>query len=379
MNNIALILYRLTTIFFVLFFSIVLTGCGGSSNNTKRSSKAYSSPTQTPEPTNNTAPVLTLLGQPLVSIGINDNYHDEGALALDSEDGNISTSITTTGIVNVAQVGDYMITYKVTDSMGKSSQTISRIVRVYDYIPAQQTMRQSEINDAPLSYLEHLPANYSANNKAPLIIFNHGSGATNTNNLSDVECCGLPRIIKSGPWDNELSFVILSPQRNIGLDIEKLNQFMEYAIRHYNIDQQRIYMTGWSQGGLATMLYALAYPEQLAAISVMATGFFQGAPASVCSIDNMPIWMFLGEKDSSFINGAGQTAVNEFMKCGFQPEPRLTTYLEGDHFLTSIWPFLSNEEHDISPSSDTIEQSLFSWFLQFSRNNSTITVHNTTQ
>ena len=57
-------------------------------------------------------------------------FHDPGATALDHEDGDITSKIATTSTVNMSAVGNYTITYNVTDSAGAQAVEVVRVVKV---------------------------------------------------------------------------------------------------------------------------------------------------------------------------------------------------------------------------------------------------------
>ena len=63
--------------------------------------------------TDNTAPVITLEGQQIVTINVGQAYADAGATAHDAVDGDISKSIKTTGVVDPGKPGVYTVTYSV--------------------------------------------------------------------------------------------------------------------------------------------------------------------------------------------------------------------------------------------------------------------------
>lgn len=77
----------------------------------------------------NNPPEITLLGDNPIIITKGDAYTDPGATATDTEDGDLTDSITVEGVVNTALVGTYTITYTVTDS-GGLSDTKTRTVFV---------------------------------------------------------------------------------------------------------------------------------------------------------------------------------------------------------------------------------------------------------
>jgi predicted esterase len=351
----------------MLLYIVLLQSCGGS--NTSQTPVVIQD--ETPQPDNNpvkdednTQPDVTLVGEAVITLGTGQDYIDQGALAIDDEDGDLSNQITVIGTVNINVVADYLLRYRVTDSGGGSDET-SRIVRVYDSEPIKQSSRRIGNTSADLSYLEHLPVDYNSdvNYAAPLIIFSHGSGATGTGNLGDVECCGLPAAILYDSWDNTLPFVILSPQRINGLDVFALDDFIEYALQNYHVDPQRVYLAGWSQGANISLGYLVNYPDKVAAVVPVAGGWFQGLPIHVCDAADVPMWSFVGSRDSSLITNTGITAAEAINSCNPADQAKLTNYVQGTHFSTSLWPFIPSETHAITELSDKLEPNLFEWLL----------------
>jgi uncharacterized protein YegL len=83
-----------------------------------------------PDNTDNIAPVITLIGSSTIKHLINTPFTDPGATAFDTEDGVITYKITKSGSVNTNQVGSYVLTYRVTDSLGLAALPVVRIVDV---------------------------------------------------------------------------------------------------------------------------------------------------------------------------------------------------------------------------------------------------------
>jgi hypothetical protein len=77
------------------------------------------------------APVITILGNNPDSVHKGATYTDAGATALDNKDGDVTSSIVTTGTVNTDAVGTYEITYTVSDALGNEG-VAKRTVIVYD-------------------------------------------------------------------------------------------------------------------------------------------------------------------------------------------------------------------------------------------------------
>ena len=97
-----------------LFLALLIVACSddssdGSSNDT-------------------TAPIITLNGQAIATVNLNSTYTDAGATALDDVDGDLTSSIVTTGAVNTSIEGNYIITYTVSDSAGNTATTTRQVI-----------------------------------------------------------------------------------------------------------------------------------------------------------------------------------------------------------------------------------------------------------
>lgn len=75
-------------------------------------------------------PVITLLGDAVVNISLGESYTDAGATAWDSNDGDITSSISLEGEVDTSVSGTYELIYSVTDSDGNSAVPVNRTVNV---------------------------------------------------------------------------------------------------------------------------------------------------------------------------------------------------------------------------------------------------------
>jgi len=81
-----------------------------------------------------TAPIITLIGDSIVSVTLNGTYTELGATAIDIIAGDVSDDIITSGVVDVTTLGSYMITYTATDGCNNIS-TIQRQVNVITGCP----------------------------------------------------------------------------------------------------------------------------------------------------------------------------------------------------------------------------------------------------
>ena len=116
------------------------------------------------------APELTLLGKETTIVVQGNKYSEPGFAAMDNYDGDITANVTVTGQVDYKTLGEYPLTYTVTDSFGNTASTVRTvIVREYpelpDYMPMAEpyTIVQPEgkviyltFDDGPSPFTEEL-------------------------------------------------------------------------------------------------------------------------------------------------------------------------------------------------------------------------------
>ena len=77
-----------------------------------------------------TPPVITLVGDAVVNIEVGTAYTDAGATASDNIDGSITGNIVTVNPVDTNTVGNYTVTYNVSDAAGNAATEVTRTVNV---------------------------------------------------------------------------------------------------------------------------------------------------------------------------------------------------------------------------------------------------------
>ena len=78
----------------------------------------------------NVAPKLTLLGEVQVTIDQRTTYADTGASATDNVDGDVTSKIVVSGVVDTSSAGTYTLKYDVSDAAGNAAESVSRTVVV---------------------------------------------------------------------------------------------------------------------------------------------------------------------------------------------------------------------------------------------------------
>lgn len=83
-------------------------------------------------PPSDQSPTLTLRGDSIIYVEKEALFTDPGAIAYDPEEGDISGTISVSGIVDTSYMGTSTLTYSVMDSLWKAATPITRTVIVYD-------------------------------------------------------------------------------------------------------------------------------------------------------------------------------------------------------------------------------------------------------
>ncbi len=83
-----------------------------------------------------TPPVISLLGEPAVSVDCGNVYSDAGATAVDACDGAITSAIVVENPVNTLVPGAYVVRYNVSDQSGNAATEVTRSITVADNCPS---------------------------------------------------------------------------------------------------------------------------------------------------------------------------------------------------------------------------------------------------
>lgn len=104
------------------------------------------------------------------------------------------------------------------------------------------------------NYYVYTPANMDPNGAYPLVIVSHGGGS----NCFAVEGMGFIHMIP------EEQFILATAEDT---SVENLYAMYEYVVANYPVDLTRVYASGTSMGGIASINFAAAYPKLVAAIA----------------------------------------------------------------------------------------------------------------
>ena len=208
-------------------------------------------------------------------------------------------------------------------------------------------MLEKEIRGkAKIKYLLYLPENYKKfETEWPMILFLHGAGERGEN-LQKVKLHGPLKLIESG---EQFPFIIVAPQcpEDQWWSLDNLDDLLNNITENYNIDENRICVTGLSMGGYGTWALAIKYPSRFAALAPICGG---GEPPKVHVLKDVPIWVFHGAKDEVVPIQKSQEMVDALNS--IDANVKFTIYPEAGH---DSWT-----ETYANPA-------LYEWFLQYKK------------
>jgi predicted peptidase len=184
-----------------------------------------------------------------------------------------------------------------------------------------------------LDYLLFVPRDYQESSTIlwPLILFLHGRGESG-DNLNIVKRHGIPRVIEEA---EDFPCITVSPQCPANTDwvalIGPLMSLLSSIIEEFQVDRQRIYLTGLSMGGRGTWALAVEYPEIFAAL-IPICGRVPDVDQfmeKVKVLKDVPIWVFHGAKDSTVPIQNSESIVAALR--AVQGNVSYTVYPDADH------------------------------------------------
>ena len=247
-----------------------------------------------------------------------------------------------------------------------------------------QTPRYISTSADSHGFYEYLPKGYSAtgSQKYPLLIFSHGTGENGDGSpaqLPRVLAHGTPQQISQGIFPDSFlvngqtfRFIVISPQYVVDPTVYEENQIVDYAIKNYNVDTNRIYMTGLSQGGGVIWRYcgySIAYGRRIAAIVPVAGGLGPSAlRGQNIAAANIAVWATHNNGDPVVPVSYTINYVDFINSAPIPPNPlaKKTIFQSNTHDAWTQTYNLNFKENNLN---------IYEWMLQFSRANGTLEVN----
>jgi len=222
----------------------------------------------------------------------------------------------------------------------------------------------SDIDDTEQPYGLYIPANYDPQRAYPLVMMLHGGGSNHRLALRRVFGKGnLPHeesdaeATRYFPDWPDVEYIVATPLARgtmgyRGIAEKDVMDVLADVKGKFLIDEDRIYLTGYSMGGMGTILIGLSQPDIWAAIAPVCSG----NPTVLSShllqnALNLPVHLFQGEIDP-VIPATGTRELRDSLK-------ELGTVVEYTEY-----PDVAHNAWDYAYSDGAI----FQWFSQFVRN-----------
>lgn len=232
----------------------------------------------------------------------------------------------------------------------------------------RQTPRPAgTVDGAPLGYLEYLPPSYSEEGEpSPLLVFLHGSGESGDGSefaLATLTGTAIPGLITLDRWPDDRPFVVLSPQHeeaapDFCMQASEIDEFLTFATERYNVDPDRIYLTGLSCGAIGLWNYLAEGGGERIAAAVSVAGFGLAAISKLgCDLGQTPIWAIHGAQDDVVPVHGSVYPMTTLQACTDAPpaDARLTVYpLAGHDSWTRTYQRIADDD-------------IYDWMLSHSR------------
>jgi len=199
-----------------------------------------------------------------------------------------------------------------------------------------------------LNYRILKPLNYDPNKQYPVHLFLHGSGERGKDNSSQLthggslflkkenrekynswvifpQCSKNDRwpSISSDLWDQVFENKIKKPNKSLGLVIRLMDEFIEKK----DVDNQRIYLSGLSMGGMGAFEILYRRPDMFAAATpICSNGITQLAKLFA---NKVPVWIFHGSDDKVVSPKYSLEMARAIIESG--GSPKMTLYADVDH------------------------------------------------
>lgn len=194
----------------------------------------------------------------------------------------------------------------------------------------------------------HVPQNVKDNpeNKVPMVLFMCGTS-----------CDPVDNVVQSG-WISQAdkeNFIVISPDYNnyaTYSETDFLISVVEYMIANYPVDCSRIYSTGFSNGGAASIALTRDYPEYFAAISAMGWMIDIDNKNDVYGAYDMPFQVVQGDGEFTERTDSGAMSVmkdeREGIRSLFLYNEMIETDTQPDYDKTAYWGYEPDEAKNIN-------------------------------
>jgi len=228
----------------------------------------------------------------------------------------------------------------------------------------------SKVDETDQPYAVYIPENFDQSGKYPLVVFLHGAWSNHRLGLRRLFGVGNSQgydFIKPGnvPYETDLEatrywppfkqvgYIAAAPLARgtagyQGIPEEDVYAMIDDIKSRFNIDEDRVYLTGLSMGGGGTLWLGLTRPDVWAAIAPVCPAPPQGTEELAGNALNLPVHLFIGDKD-------GLYGTAKEWKARFETSAQRLDYVEYPGVGHNSWEWAYKDGF------------IFDWFSQFRR------------
>ncbi len=169
------------------------------------------------------------------------------------------------------------------------------------------TAHRGDVKDA-YNFWFYEPPTDSIEQRKPMVVFLHGKSLSGKN-LNRVKRYGPINALEMGM---HIDAYVIAPQTSNGWTPQRVMRLVDWAVEHYAVDTNRVYLIGMSMGGYGTLDVAGTYPDRFAAAMALCGG---STLKELCGLNRMPLWILHGTADRAVGIGASQRVVDAMEAC----------------------------------------------------------------
>jgi predicted peptidase len=155
--------------------------------------------------------------------------------------------------------------------------------------------RVMDVNGKQRAYVVYVPRDYDPATAWPLVMFLHGAGERGDDGMKQSDV-GIGRAIRFHP--DRFPAIVVMPQcpERVWWDAATadIDISLAQSLKEFNVDKDRVYLTGLSMGGYGTWIYGAKHAGTFAALYPICGG---GREDDAKALAKVPIWAFHGEDD----------------------------------------------------------------------------------
>lgn len=228
----------------------------------------------------------------------------------------------------------------------------------------------SSVDETSQPYSIYIPNNFDENKKYPLVVFLHGAMSNNRLGLRRVfgegnlqgPSFGTPgftppqtdlEATRFYPKLKDVDYIVVAPYARgtagyQGIPEQDVFDMLADVKSRFNIDEDRMYLTGLSMGGGGTLWIGLTHPDMWAAIAPVCPAPPENLSSLAGNAINFPVHLFVGDRD-----GLLKTAQD--YKGYFEANNVKTEYIVYPGIAHNSWEYAYKDGF------------IFEWFSQFKR------------